>query len=83
MDTLVARYSRPAALQHETFGEDQQDDLANDMAPALSLKFAIPPVAQVRKAASSSSPSSYSLSTKPTCYLPFPLPPSKAKATVH
>lgn len=47
MDTLVARYSRPVASHHEAFADEQQDDLQDDMAPALSLKFAMPPVAQV------------------------------------
>lgn len=47
MDTLVAKYSRPAAFHKETYTEDQQDDLQNDMAPSLSLNFAMPPVAQV------------------------------------
>lgn len=46
MDSLVAKYSRPAAFTNETF-EDQQEDLQNDTTPALSLKFAMPPVAQV------------------------------------
>ncbi|KAI1330977.1 proteasome component PRE2 [Xylariaceae sp. FL0255] len=46
MDTLVARYSRPAALQNNSFEEEQQDDFQNDTAPGLSLKFAMPPVAQ-------------------------------------
>lgn len=47
MDTLVARYSRPAAMHKETYPEDQEDDLQNDMSSSLSLKFAMPPVAQV------------------------------------
>lgn len=46
MDTLVAKYSRPAAFQNETYA-DQQEDLHDDMTPSLSLKFAMPPVAQV------------------------------------
>ncbi|TGJ83692.1 hypothetical protein E0Z10_g5067 [Xylaria hypoxylon] len=46
MDTLVARYSRPAAFQKETLAEDQFDDFHNDVTPGLSLKFAMPPVAQ-------------------------------------
>jgi hypothetical protein len=48
MDSLVARYSRSAALQSETLTENQHDDLENDINPTLSLKFAMPPVAQVR-----------------------------------
>lgn len=47
MDTLVTRYSRPAALQRETHYEDSFDNVQDDMAPSLSLKFAMPPVAQV------------------------------------
>ncbi len=50
MDSLVARYSRPAAFQNETLGEDQYDDFQNDITPTLSLKFAMPPVAQVSSA---------------------------------
>lgn len=47
MDALVTRYSRPAALQRETHHQDSFDDAQDDMAPSLSLKFAMPPVAQV------------------------------------
>ena len=47
MDSLVARYSRPAAMRREKLEEDQLDELENDMGPQLSLKFAMPPVAQV------------------------------------
>lgn len=46
MDTLVARYSRPAYQQNEVFSEQEQQDIA-DAAPSLSLKFAMPPVAHV------------------------------------
>jgi len=46
MDALVTRYSRPAALQRETQHKDSFDDAQDDMAPSLSLKFAMPPVAQ-------------------------------------
>ena len=47
MDTLVARYSRPAYQQNENlFSEYEQDEL-NDSVPGLSLKFAMPPVAHV------------------------------------
>ena len=47
MDTLVARYSRPAYQQNENlFSEHDQDEL-NDSVPGLSLKFAMPPVAHV------------------------------------
>jgi hypothetical protein len=46
MDSLVAKYSRPAHQRHESF-EDETEELTNPMAN-LSLKFAMPPVAQVR-----------------------------------
>lgn len=46
MDTLVARYSRPAYAQNE--GLTEQDELDfGDGVPGPSLKFAMPPVAQV------------------------------------
>ena len=47
MDTLVARYSRPAYHDNEVFSEQEQQDLS-DSVPSLSLKFAMPPVAHVR-----------------------------------
>jgi len=46
MDTLVARYSRPAYHDNEVFTEQDEQDLC-DAAPSLSLKFAMPPVAHV------------------------------------
>lgn len=46
MDSLVARYSRPAFEQHEALQEDMED-LTNPV-PSISLKFAMPPIAQVR-----------------------------------
>jgi 20S proteasome subunit beta 5 len=48
MDTLVARYSRPAYHDNEVFSEQEQQDLS-DSVPSLSLKFAMPPVAHVRR----------------------------------
>lgn len=47
MDTLVARYSRPAYEQNESFEDDLMDPspMAN-----LSVKFAMPPISQVRLA---------------------------------
>lgn len=45
MDFLVSKYSRPAYEQNEPF--EDQDELLNSMGD-LSLKFAMPPVAQVR-----------------------------------
>jgi len=50
MDTLVARYSRPAYYENELFSEQEQQDLL-DAVPSFSLKFAMPPVAHVRAAA--------------------------------
>lgn len=52
MDTLVARYSRPAFEENENlFRDEEQQDLdLMGAAPPLSLKFAMPPVAQVRSA---------------------------------
>lgn len=47
MDTLVAKYSRPAYAQNEGFTEQDEMDFA-DGVPGPSLKFAMPPVAQVR-----------------------------------
>jgi 20S proteasome subunit beta 5 len=48
MDTLVARYSRPM-FSNEGYAKEQQEELeAVQEVPALSLKFAMPPVAQVR-----------------------------------
>lgn len=44
MDTLVARYSRPAYQQNEPFSENTEDELVEGI-PSLSLKFAMPPVA--------------------------------------
>ncbi|TVY90032.1 Proteasome subunit beta type-5 [Lachnellula willkommii] len=45
MDTLVAQYSRPM-FEKENYSEDDQLELYQ-AAPSLSLKFAMPPVAQV------------------------------------
>lgn len=44
MDTLVARYSRPAYQENEVLSEQEQQDFT-DTVP--SIKFAMPPVAQV------------------------------------
>jgi 20S proteasome subunit beta 5 len=46
MDTLVSQYSRPA-FSNEGYSQDEQQELSQ-VAPSLSLKFALPPVAQVR-----------------------------------
>lgn len=47
MDTLVAKYSRPAYAQNEGLTEQDEMDFAEGV-PGPSLKFAMPPVAQVR-----------------------------------
>lgn len=49
MDTLVARYSRPAH-QNEGYdsSSDEQKQLLADLAPSLSLNFALPPVASAQ-----------------------------------
>jgi 20S proteasome subunit beta 5 len=47
MDTLVARYSRPAFEQNEPF-QDEAEDFTNPV-PSISLKFAMPPISQVRR----------------------------------
>lgn len=46
MDSLVAQYSRPIDAE-EGQTEEQQLELYSG-APEMSLKFALPPVAQVR-----------------------------------
>lgn len=45
MDTLVAQYSKPM-FEKENYNQDDQVDLYNP-APSLSLRFAMPPIAQV------------------------------------
>ena len=50
MDTLVARYSRPAYQQEDPLKAfEEQDELMNPT-NSLSIKFAMPPIAQVRHA---------------------------------
>lgn len=44
MDALVAKYRRPAAMMHERFGEEEENDMMGADSPGLSLKFAMPPV---------------------------------------
>lgn len=47
MDSLVARYSRPM-FENEGYAKEQQEEMELvQEVPALSLKFAMPPVAQV------------------------------------
>lgn len=46
MDSLVAQYTRPAE-QQEGYSEEDQLELSQ-VSPPLSLKFALPPVANVR-----------------------------------
>jgi 20S proteasome subunit beta 5 len=45
MDSLVSQYSRPAYTEEGQTEEEQQQLYSG--APELSLKFALPPVAQV------------------------------------
>jgi hypothetical protein len=45
MDALVARYSQPA-IRHEGYSQEDQEELMETV-PSLSLKFALPPVANV------------------------------------
>lgn len=45
MDTLVAQYSKPM-FEKENYNEEDQMELYQG-APSLSLRFAMPPVAQV------------------------------------
>jgi 20S proteasome subunit beta 5 len=45
MDKLVAQYSRPPH-QNEFYSEQEQQELTESL-PPLSLKFALPPVANV------------------------------------
>lgn len=47
MDALVSRYSRPAYAQNESFEDENEELMGMDPASNLSLKFAMPPVAQV------------------------------------
>jgi hypothetical protein len=47
MDALVAQYSRPA-FEDEGYSQDEQQQLS-EVTPSLSLKFALPPIAQVRR----------------------------------
>lgn len=46
MDTLVAQYSRPI---YESEATEDLNELLEDEASSLSLKFAMPPTAQVLK----------------------------------
>jgi hypothetical protein len=55
MDTLVATYSKPM-FEKENYSQDDQVDFYNP-APSLSLKFAMPPSAQVRRLISPMTPS--------------------------
>ena len=45
MDALVERYSRPA-FEQESYSREEQQELIQTR-PPLSLKFALPPVANV------------------------------------
>ena len=45
MNALVARYSQPAALR-ESYSDEDQHELCQTK-PSLSLKFTLPPIANV------------------------------------
>ncbi|KAK3674444.1 Proteasome subunit beta type-5 [Recurvomyces mirabilis] len=45
MNTLVARYSQPAAHTHAYNADEDSQQLIQDAAPQLSLNFALPPIA--------------------------------------
>lgn len=47
MDTLVARYSRPAFRNPDEFDNDNDEFDYNGSLPGLSHRFAMPPIAQV------------------------------------
>lgn len=47
MDSLVAKYSRPKYEQNEPQDNDVMQELNDDPWANLSLKFAMPPIAQV------------------------------------
>lgn len=49
MDSLVAKYSRPAYAQNESLEDDEYGQELMNPAAHLSLNFAMPPVAQVRQ----------------------------------
>ena len=59
MDTLVARYGRPA-FEDEEYSQSEQQELSQTT-PSLSLNFALPPLANVRYNQRSPSPLSGSL----------------------
>jgi 20S proteasome subunit beta 5 len=46
MDALVSQYSRPA-FEDEGYSQNEQQQLS-EVTPSLSLKFALPPIAQVQ-----------------------------------
>lgn len=48
MDSLVAQYTQPAHASEGYQVDDEEQQLSELVAPSLSLKFALPPVAQVR-----------------------------------
>lgn len=48
MNSLVAKYSRPAYERNEPLEDESAQDMTEDPWANLSLKFAMPPVTQVR-----------------------------------
>jgi hypothetical protein len=49
MDSLVAKYSRPAYAQNEPLDDDEFSNELMNPSAHLSLNFAMPPIAQVRQ----------------------------------
>lgn len=49
MDSLVAKYSRPAFAQNEPLEDDELSHELMNPTAHLSLNFAMPPIAQVRR----------------------------------
>lgn len=47
MDTLIAKYRRPAGMREMSFLEEEEQDVVGAGEPTLSLKFAMPPIAAV------------------------------------
>jgi len=76
MDTLVAQYSRPSG-QQEDYSQDEQQELLQ-LTPPLSLKFALPPIAQV-----SSPQALHELAILLPLPMSFPLTPSVAPSPPH
>ena len=64
MDALVAKYRRPAGMMEESFGEEETQDMMALENPALSLKFAMPPVSHVSAYLRPHAPSTFMFSSR-------------------